>query len=162
MSKPTLWLAVLGLLLFAACLPVKYALEDLPDQQLYFGSGGGFTGASKEYLVLQNGQVYLFDLGVHKQDTFELETIPRLEARGLFKQLDSLRLQKYNFVYPGNMRYYIRETDAQIDITIQWGDPQWTVRSDVEQFYQELTALMENRKVISDFKEENKKPKDPW
>ncbi|MBK7410296.1 MAG: hypothetical protein IPL49_07620 [Saprospirales bacterium] len=162
MSIRTLWLPILVLLLFAACLPVKYALDNLPDQQLYFGSGGGFSGASKEYLVLHNGQVYLFELGVHKQDTFELQTIPRPEARKLFMQLDSLRLHKYDFVYPGNMRYYIRETDAQTDHTIQWGDPRWDVRSDVVQFYQELTALMENRKVISDFKEENKKPKDPW
>ena len=162
MTKRTLWLMVLGLLLFAACIPVKYTLEKLPDQQLYFGSGGGFTGAAREYLVLDNGQVFFFEIGVNRQDTFELETLAKPETRDLFKRLDSLRLHKYDFVYPGNMRYYIRETDEQIDHTIQWGDPQWQIRPDVESFFRDLAALMENRSVIDDFKEPSEKPKDPW
>ena len=165
MSIRTLWLAVLGVLFIVSCLPVKHTLDTLPDEQLYFGSGGGFTGAVKEYLLLRNGQVFLFDIGINKQDTFELEGLPRLDARDLFKRLDTLRLHTYDFVYPGNMRYYIRQTDEQTDHTIQWGDPRWEVRADVVRFYQDLVALMDNRRVIFDKqvdKEGVKKEKDPW
>ncbi|MCB9284955.1 MAG: hypothetical protein H6563_12835 [Lewinellaceae bacterium] len=165
MERRTLWLSFLGAVLFLACLPVKYSLDELPAEQLYFGSGGGFTGATREFLLLRNGQVFRFENGVNKKDTFELEPLSRMDARDVFHRLDTLRLHNYNFAFPGNMRNFIRETDAQTDYIIQWGDPRYEVREDVAQFFQDLNALMDNRRVILDLKAEKpgaKKEKDPW
>ena len=163
MSLRTLLGPVLGILLFGACLPARYTFDKLPDQQLRFGSGGGFSGALQEYVLLRNGQIFLFETGPGKRDTFELQSLSKADTRILFGELDTLRLQKYDFNYPGNMSYFIRLTDEQTDQTVQWGDPRWAVRKEVSQFHSELTAIMDNRKVVFDVKKdrEKEKPKEP-
>lgn len=160
MSLRTLFWPVLGLSLFAACVHARFTLDELPDDQLRFGSGGGFAGAYKEYLLLDNGQVFLFEFGPAKKDTFELQSLTRQETKMVFKELDSLRLQKYDFNYPGNMSYYVRLSDEQTEHSVQWGDPRWTVRPDIAEFHSELKSLMDNRKVIFNPKVAREKPKE--
>ena len=162
MSVRTLLWPLAGLfLLIAACIPTRYTLDGLPDEQLRFGSGGGFTGAFHEYLLLQNGQVFLFESNPGKKDTFELQSLSRTDTRMVFRQLDSLRLHKYDFNHPGNMTYFIRQTDELIDHTVQWGDARWAIREVISQYHAGLKAMMDNRKVIKDPKEEKEEPKEP-
>jgi len=160
MSIRSLFWPFFGLLLFAACVQPKFTLDELPDDQLRFGSGGGFAGAYKEFLLLDNGQVFLFEFGPAKKDTFELQSLSRRETKAIFKQLDTLRLQKYDFDFPGNMSYYVRVSDELTEHSVQWGDPEWTVRPDIAQFHTDLKSLMDNRKVIYNPKEARKKTKE--
>lgn len=160
MSLRTLFWPFIALLLFASCLPVKYGLDELPDQQLRFGSGGGIAGSFQEYLLLANGQIFLFELGFGKSDTFELQALSKSDARILYKEMDSLRLHKYDFNYPGNMSYFIRQADEMTEHTVQWGNPRWEVRPDVAEFFTQLNAIVDNRKVIFDVKKDKEELKD--
>lgn len=159
MSLKPFLLLITGLLVCGtSCVPVQHTLGSLPDEQLRMGSGGGFSGARKEYILLKNGQAFLTEAVGSRQDTLELQAFTRREGRDLFHRLDSLRLHKYDFNYPGNMYYFIRQTDEKVDHTVQWGDPRWEVRPDIERFFRELSESVEKRKVLPKPEE---KPKEP-
>ena len=152
MDAKTLFAGALALLLLIACLPQKYSVLNPPPTQFRLGNGGGFSGLSKEFRILENGQIFLLEMATWRQDTFELEPLSRAKTRELFRQLEELRLTRYAFNFPGDMSYYLRTSDERIDHTVQWGDPRRTVREDVEQFYLDWKALLEERRVVSQIK----------
>ncbi len=156
------FLLIAGLLVSSpSCLPVKYSLSDLPDEQIRFGSYGGFTGAHKEYILLKNGQAFVLQSIGARQDSSQLEPFAGREVKPLFKQLDSLRLHKYNFNYPGNMTWFLRQIGETTDITVQWGDPMWEVRAEVADFHRELNDLVKDRKHLPKEESAPDKPKEP-
>jgi hypothetical protein len=153
---------IAGLLLFSlACLPARYTMQDLPGEQLRFGAYGGFAGSHKEYIMLKNGQVFLLESLGARRDTSQLESFAGREVRPLFKRLDSLRLHKYDFNYPGNMTWFLRQIGETTDITVQWGDPVWDVRADVADFHRELNAFVKDRKELPKEEVAPEKPKEP-
>ncbi|MCB0640031.1 MAG: hypothetical protein KDC44_00255 [Phaeodactylibacter sp.] len=129
---------------FFCCKTTTYTLDELPDTRVYFGEGGGFAGTLTEYLLLPNGQLFVKPQGT---STFvELNGLARKESKLLFKQLDSLRLHKYDFNKPGNLYKYLRQTDAEIDHRVTWGMPDVPVRPDVQRMYKSLKAAVEGKK----------------
>lgn len=81
MSK--LFFSLFFIFLFSACAK-KYTVDTLPSKQLHFGDGGGFTGKETDYIILENGQIFLrepFDKA-HK----EIGKIKSKEAKAYYKQ----------------------------------------------------------------------------
>ena len=146
--------------LLIACSSGKYTPQKLPDNRLHFGSGGGFTGAVTEYILLENGQLFLADS--YRKDTVELTTMSRAQAKGYFKSLDSLRLEKYDFYHPGNMHFFLRQVDEIIDHKVTWGDQQVNVRDDVKRLHANLQEAVKGRKILYHrLPEKEKKDKNP-
>jgi hypothetical protein len=82
MSK--LFFSIFFIFLFSACAK-KYTADALPQKQLHFGEGGGFTGKETDYVVLENGQIFIkepFDK-VYK----EIGKIKAKEAKVYYKQV---------------------------------------------------------------------------
>lgn len=159
MYAKALFFCAVALFLFNACSTQKYQIDQLPPTQLRMGNGGGFSGLSKEFRVLENGQIFLFELASWRKDTFELEPLPRAKARELFREMEALRLPRYDFNFPGDMAYFLRTSDEIIDHAVQWGDPRRKVRADVEAFYLKWKSLLEGQRVIGQIKYQPAKPK---
>ena len=121
MKKPFLYLTpfLLIILTFSFCKTVTYTADNLPTRQLYFGSGGGFTGAVSEYLVLENGQIFK-----HLSETSydELKKTKKKTAEGFYATYDELKLNELQFVRPGNMYFFLRMVDGDKEHYISWGD----------------------------------------
>ena len=133
-------------LAFFQCKTTKYTPETFPVKQLIFGDGGGFSGIITEYLLLENGQ--FFKKTSLKEGYEELEPIKKAEAQTFYEQLEALRLHKSDIHHPGNLSYFIRMMNEEIDHTITWGAGDYNLRTDIMNFYKSLKRMTKNRKVI--------------
>jgi len=129
--------------LFGSC--TTYKPDNLPSKQLRFGSGGGMTGAVKEYVLLENGQ--LFTRTTYGGDALtELPKVKKGVAKGIFKTYEKEGLNDVEVDNPGNHYCYI---DMQEDDTnhhkMTWGDDEGTPAI-AKSFYKQLTDLVKAQK----------------
>lgn len=120
-------------LLFSFCKQHKYTAENLPEQQIRFGKGGGFTGVETMYTLLENGQ--LFDTSKK-----ELPKIKARTAKGYFKTLETLGLSALPFSHPGNTYSFVEIPGASGVNRIVWGDANYPVDAAVKDFYTKLMS----------------------
>jgi hypothetical protein len=126
-------------LLFWYCKSPKHTLDALPEQQLRWGSGGGFTGKETSFTMLENGQIFQF-VGVSGEKT-EIKATKAKTAKGLFGAVISLELDKIDFDKPGNMYYFIETKGKETAHKITWGDDNTPVDQKVKDFYKVLQQL---------------------
>lgn len=137
-NKFYLFFGILILLGLTSCFLTRYTPDKLPLKRLEFGQGGGVSGAVKEYTVLPNGQVF-----VHNSlDNYylELERIKPRTFKRAWHTLDSLRVLKYDFYFPGNVYAFLRLSDEEVEHEITW-DP-YGYRQPEKGFLQVYEQLM--------------------
>ena len=128
-----LWLTIV---LVSGCKSTKYTTETLPETQLIFGNGGGFTGMVSEYLMLQNGQ--LFEKKAGAKQFAELGKIKKKEALSLFAQLDSLSFTSIEMNKPGNTYQFIHLLAPEVDHKLTWGKSDYEADTAVVSLYNKL------------------------
>ncbi|RMG86089.1 MAG: hypothetical protein D6714_04770 [Bacteroidetes bacterium] len=127
--------------LFFQCKSQKYTPETFPERQIIFGEGGGFSGVVTEYILLENGQ--LFKHSSLKPGEYEpLKRLKKKATKAIFDRLAELRLHKFDIDHPGNLYYFIRITDPEIDHTITWGAADYVLREEIMDFYKSLRNLL--------------------
>ena len=86
-------------------------MDQKPDlqakKQIVIGTGGGFSGAIKEYILLENG--YLYQRELPKDTTFQIRVLYRSTAKKYFTKLTQLGLKRRKFDNPGNVYYYVEK-----------------------------------------------------
>ena len=128
-----------AVVVFQACKTTTYTVDNLPDEQLRFGSGGGFAGTSSEHILLDNGQ-YFYKPQKSKQFDY-VTAIDKQVARDYFKRVAALNLGQRSFKHPGNMYYYLqRGADEATRVT--WGDINHPVDSTIQATYKALLATV--------------------
>lgn len=130
-----LMLCILSIVVFQACKTPTYTLDALPDEQLRFGSGGGFAGTSTEHLLLANGQY--FQKPQQSRQMSYVGTIDKSTAKSYLKRAEALGLDTMNFNHPGNMYYYL-QTGADEATRVTWGDINFETNAEVVALYKEL------------------------
>jgi hypothetical protein len=96
------------LFLLLACAK-KYVADALPQKQLHFGVGGGFTGKETDYVLLENGQVFMKE--PFEKTYKELGKIKSKEAKAYFSQVSTYGRAKVNA--PSNAYSFIEmQTDS--------------------------------------------------
>ncbi len=158
---------ILSLLAFAitfstACKVIKYTPDKLPTRQMIFGNGGGFVGIETSYTFLENGQIFK-KTGVDSA-YLELKSIPTKQAKALFERLASLQLYKLDIEKPGNLYYFLREVNSEIDGKVTWGAGDFLPPQNLVSFYKDLQVLVKDRLVVkkgtTTLTEEEKKKKE--
>lgn len=140
--KIKLLLLLLSILTFSFC---KSAKVDSPTQfekkSISFGKGGGFTGMTTSFVLLQNGQLFKQE----KDTNFVLlKTIPAKEVKALFKEITTQNIATTKLNAPGNMSYFIQFEDKKNDLNnrITWGDAKNPVEGNIKDFYKKLMSLV--------------------
>ena len=136
---PATLLTFLLLLLFSC---KKYTTENMPPEQLHFGEGGGITGATTEYCLLGNGQVFEkkhFAQPYQPYGTVKKKAIRQFQADLTDLNFDQLKLQE-----PGDKYYFIQWDRPGKSHKITWGHPDQPVPAAVERLYEELKNLVKN------------------
>ena len=122
--------------------------DNLPPTQLRFGSGGGFTGALTEYVLLENGQVFVSkSLEANHQ---LLGKVKKAKAKALFKSWESQPFAKEEFQHPGNMYYFVSMAKDGEDHRLSWGSNDHPAGDELKTFYKECSALIKEMKPASD------------
>ena len=103
----------------SSCKSNKYTPENPSLTVVYFGSGGGFTGAVTEYLLCENGQMFVNN---SLEDNWKkLESISKKEANELFENTLLLDWKMLELNDPGNFSYFIRLKNREVNKKIVWG-----------------------------------------
>lgn len=141
--KTILFLTFVSFIYFSGCKSQSYSSSQLPDKQIIFGKGGGFSGEVTEYILLENGQ--MFRSSSFEQEITEIKKIDPQEAAQFFSQMAALQLEKEDFDHPGNMYYFLSSKSPGNQSKVIWGNGEYPVREDIQNFYNSLTKLIHSK-----------------
>lgn len=122
------------------CHMPKFTTSNLPERQLRFGSGGGFVGKEKVYILLENGQIFCQE--ALQKDTTEAAKVRAKRAKALFAQADSLHLSERTFQHPGNVYQFLEMGTGAQKHRITWGHKDHPVDDAVRNLYEALLTLV--------------------
>ncbi len=126
-------------LLFTNAACQKYTLDNMPEQQIHFGEGGGITGAITEYCLLKNGQ--LFNKKHFTEDFKAYKKVKKRAAKKAFKTCKKIEIEKIQVDNPGDKYYYIAYETKDIKHKITWGGSQQKPPVEVIELYATLKSL---------------------
>ncbi len=129
-------LPLMLLALLPGCKQKQYTPKNHKGSQIVAGSSGGVTGMLKEYILLDNGQLFL-SKGL-KGEWKAIGKLKRTVARDLFKKAEALDLGGKRFSHPGNMTYYLMLKDPSRTYEVKWGEAGLAPPDGIESFYNEL------------------------
>lgn len=141
MKKRTCFLLLFSLaIFFVSCK--KYTPVDYPKGQIIFGSGGGFTGAMNEYVLLESGA--LFTRNSLEGEYTTSSKIERNMTKQMFSNIDFLGIKNIKLNSPGNKYYFIQIKDKNTDHKITWGGNE-KAPDQVKSFYKLLNHLVKKK-----------------
>ena len=130
--------SVAALLVF--CKQNKYTADNLPNNQIRFGKGGGFTGVEHAYTLLENGQIF------NNSNNNALDTAKKRIAKACFEQVTQLNLGQLDFAHPGNTYSFIEVPTSDGFNRISWGAADAPVDSNIAKLHQKLMNLLPEAK----------------
>lgn len=133
-----------AVLLGSHCKHPKYTAENLPEDRITFGNGGGFAGIETSYTLLENGQLFKFDSKA--PNLMEMAGPKKRAANNLFETAESLGLLTLDFKYPGNIYQFIEFQDDGKKSRVAWGDSEHPVDPKIKELYNQLMELVQPKK----------------
>jgi hypothetical protein len=129
-------LCILSLL--SACKSTHFTPKTYKGNQIVAGSSGGVTGMMKEYILLDNNQLFLSN-GI-KGEYREMEPLKKSKTKEIFKRASSLGLGTMNFRHPGNMTYYLILKQPPRSNEVKWGESGISPPEEISKFYDYLLS----------------------
>ena len=117
--------------------------ESFPGQQIIISEGGGFSGQTTQYILLDNGQVFIKT--VFPESIKEIDHLDKKSSREIFNRLDLLNIKDIKFLHPGNMTYLLATRVGEDYYEIKWGDPAYQVPAEVLDYYQFIRAQVTSK-----------------
>ncbi|MEZ4948137.1 MAG: hypothetical protein R2769_08420 [Saprospiraceae bacterium] len=135
------------LLLFAFALGscgIKYTASTLPEKQILFGEGGGFSGNVKEYILLENGQ--LFTRTTFAGTPEELPKVKKKTAETIFQELTPT-IMEMEYIKPGNKYAYIQyQVDSSTNYRVVWSESDEKAPEKAVNYFDQLKGLVKPAK----------------
>ena len=138
MKEPLFYCILFFICINLSCKSQQYTVEDLPQKQLVFGSGGGMSGASDSYILLENGQ--LFHSNSLTKVTEELPQIDKAKAKEYYKKMADITFAQIQFNHPGNRYYFLEDLTVEGGDRIVWGSTENEIPIECKNLYKELTT----------------------
>ncbi len=132
--------SILAVMLLFGCT-TSQKLQKFSKNSLVFGSGGGITGATTEYILHYDGTV-------EKTNSLTKETSPvtKIAAKNsktLFKEFLNDGLDTLKFSSPGNMSYFVGYKNDSVTQKILWGGDVAPPEK-AKTFYDKLIQIINN------------------
>lgn len=125
--------------LWIACKQTKYAPGNFPDKQLRWGNGGGVVGKETTYTLLDNGQIFVRDMG---GPLTEKNKVKDKKAQAMYAMIETLGLQKIDFQHPGNVYDFIEVLSGDSVHRISWGEKDVPVDPKIKDLFNQLNGLV--------------------
>lgn len=103
---------------FIGCKSTQLPPDKYDKSSITFGSGGGFSGAYHEYILLDDGRLY-----ATKLDGSSPEFIKNVENKitgQLFDNIKTFGLDKFNYNEPQNLYYFLKYKSQRDSSNIVW------------------------------------------
>jgi hypothetical protein len=135
-----LYLTILCILpVLFSCKPTQFTPKNHKGDQLLVGSSGGVTGMLKEFVLLDNGQLFVSN-GL-KGEWKEVRKLKKSKTKEIFEKATALGLGTLKFKHPGNMTYYLLLKQPPRSNEIKWGESGVEPPDGISAFYEYLIAL---------------------
>jgi len=125
-----------ALTLFFSCRSGKSQPDTYEKRQLIFGTGGGYMGTMEEFVLLDNGQLYVQN-SLTKEFS-EIGKVSRKLCREFFKQADTLEVATTRFSNPGNKYFFLEVKDGNVQNRVTWGAQDAPIGEEFRQLYRSL------------------------
>ena len=138
-------LVALATLLTSCASSKSYTADALPEEQLHFRWGGGFTGEFQSYLLLPNGQLF------HKREVIEelpyreVEPIDKKTAKELFETYDKQGFGALGYDEPGNVTYIVTRVTGADSTQLTWGGTGVKPEQEVQTYWRRAMGLFEGK-----------------
>lgn len=103
---------------FTSC-STSQKLKDFSGNKIIFGSYGGFTGISDEYVLHYNGLIEKTN-SLTRESDYAIK-ISDHDAKKLFMEFLNNGLDTLEYSVPGNMSYFVGYKNDSITKKITWG-----------------------------------------
>jgi hypothetical protein len=121
------------------CKATHYTPKTYRKTQIIAGSSGGVTGVMKEYVLLDNGQLFL-GKGI-SGDWRELKKLKHSTTKDIFEKAESLGIRGMKYNHPGNMTYYLILKDPSRTYQVKWGETGVAPPDGIAEFYNYLLSV---------------------
>lgn len=146
---PKIFFVLLASLFLIMCASVKkHTLDTLPERQLIFKFGGGFTGEYKSYLLLPNGQLFYRRQVISPLPFREYQGISTKEAKDFFSTYDKQNFALLGYDNPGNMTYTITSIDGADTTHITWGGTNIDPSEELRSYWRRAMQAVEGKKEL--------------
>lgn len=115
-------------------------LHEYQGTDIVFGSGGGFTGRVSEYKLSSDGALELNESIV--ENKVDLQKLKKSSVKKIYSQLKEINFTSIDFNHPGNVYYFIKQSDGQSEHEVVWGDTDNEVPTEVRELYDLLVSSM--------------------
>ena len=97
--------------------PAKLLHSD-KDNKIFFGSKGGFTNMSTDYVLFENGSI----CRLQNDKVIKDGKISREEVKAIVASLEEMQFMSAKTDEPGNMTYYVSVVRGDSRNAVQWSD----------------------------------------
>lgn len=133
MKKPILFTIVVFIL--SCCKTAQVTSpESFNGKEIIIAEGGGVSGQTTQYIILENGQVFVRT--IYPASLKELKSLKKETVEGIFDRVEKLKIAETKFQHPGNMAYSLSVKSGQDLQEIKWGDPGFPVPPSILECYQ--------------------------
>ncbi len=119
-------------------------LDSYDGPKIVFGSSGGFTGVSKEHILLPDGQ--LFKAGMDGKSRNAEGKIDKNLAKQMISNFKALGFDQLELNDPGNMTYFIDYSENGKNHRVVWGGGRSEIPKELKPYYHTLMGLVKNIK----------------
>ena len=133
-----IYICFASIILLNTCSKKDSSIDNGLKKQVVFGNGGGFTGQINEYILFENGDLFLNN--PVKQESKIIKTLTKTETKDIFEKIISLNLDKNQFIHPGNLYYFVKFLSNGKIYEVTWGDNKFLVPPEVKEFYNFLMS----------------------
>jgi hypothetical protein len=139
LNRTLLFFILIGI--FVACKSTNYTPLNFPNAKITFGSGGGFTGATTETIILENGQV--FRKNALKEEITELEKLTQKEAKEIFNRYKALDLTEQKKAVLSDQYRFIKFKENGKEYTYAWGtDANKNTQTEIVEYFNYLRTTI--------------------
>jgi len=113
-------MVLLGLLILSISCAIQKDQTELANvfTEISFGSGGGFTGASSNYILKNNGEVFKME----KTIPYKINKISKKEIKSISDYIKEIGFQNLSLNERGNITYFIEIKSNTYIHKVIWTD----------------------------------------
>lgn len=126
-------LSILAILIMSCGISSKY--DKLDINTIEFGSGGGFTGVYKTFVL------DLKDRTLSKEGEF-VRNLSKKELKELYVSVTEGDVFKQKIDKPGNKTYFIHFKGKETNNKLSWGEAGYETSKELKALYDNLTILV--------------------
>ena len=139
--KNAFFVSSLACLFFWSCKPKDYMIDNLPNRQITFGEGGGFTGKYTTWMLLDSGQIFQKS-GIGAEFS-EIGKLKYSQAKKFYKRADAISVDMMKENKAGNYNYELILQRDSVDYRAGWAN-EASVDTSILNLYKDLRGVALN------------------